>query len=131
VELSRCGCVIETFDVVREGTCKRKKYKVEVASPRCLIIITKTARIVMEAANANAQALREQILATEAQLQKLKKNLAQVEASDATQSYNHNNLPPEESVVTPHNDRKWPLSEEEYKRYGRQMIVPSIGIEGF
>lgn len=98
--------------------------------PRSLIIITKTVRIIMEAINASARALREQILATEAQLQELKENLAQVEASSAAQNHNHNNLPTEESVVTPQNDRKWPLSEEEYKRYGRQMIVPSVGIEG-
>lgn len=33
----------------------------------------------------------------------------------------------------PENDSsktKWPLSSEEYKRYGRQMIVPNIGIQG-
>lgn len=24
----------------------------------------------------------------------------------------------------------WPLSKEEYKRYGRQMIMPEIGLEG-
>jgi hypothetical protein len=27
-------------------------------------------------------------------------------------------------------ERKWPLSQEEYSRYGRQMIVPSVGIQG-
>jgi adenylyltransferase/sulfurtransferase len=33
----------------------------------------------------------------------------------------------------PENDSsktKWPLSSEEYKRYGRQMIIPNIGIQG-
>lgn len=109
------------------GSASEKNRKSKSA-PRSMGIITKRARFNMEAANTSAQALREQILATEAQLQKLKKDLAQVEASGAAQICN--NLPLEESVVTPHNDRKWPLSEEEYKRYGRQMIVPSIGIEG-
>ena len=27
-------------------------------------------------------------------------------------------------------DRRWPLSLDEYKRYGRQMILPTIGIDG-
>ncbi len=25
---------------------------------------------------------------------------------------------------------RWPLRGEEYRRYGRQMIVPSVGIQG-
>lgn len=83
----------------------------------------------MESANASAQALREQILATEAQLQKLKDELAQVEAHDATQRLHDLGL--NGSPVTELNDKKkWPLLEEEYKRYGRQMIVTSIGIQG-
>lgn len=82
----------------------------------------------MESANASAQALRKQIQATEAQLQKLKDTLAQVEASDATQRLHDLELGG--SPVTEVKGNKWPLLEEEYKRYGRQMIVPSIGIQG-
>lgn len=82
----------------------------------------------MEAANASAQALREQILATEAQLHKLKNELAQVEASAGARGFSNSSL--SESPVTQQNGKRWPLSEEEYKRYGRQMIVPSIGIQG-
>lgn len=25
---------------------------------------------------------------------------------------------------------KWPLRPEEYERYGRQLIIPSVGVEG-
>lgn len=28
------------------------------------------------------------------------------------------------------NDWRWPLDAEEYRRYGRQMIMPEIGLEG-
>jgi hypothetical protein len=80
----------------------------------------------MNSANAGAEALKKQILETEAQLQRLKDQLAQVEAGSLEQSVN--GLSVSESPVT--EDRKWPLSAEEYKRYGRQMIVHSIGIQG-
>jgi adenylyltransferase/sulfurtransferase len=83
----------------------------------------------MESASASAQALREQIAATEARLQKLKDELAQVEASDAARYLNGLSL--NGGPVTPQNgSAKWPLLNEEYQRYGRQMIVPSIGIQG-
>ncbi|PSS27657.1 hypothetical protein M430DRAFT_93215 [Amorphotheca resinae ATCC 22711] len=82
----------------------------------------------MESASASAQALREQIAATEARLQKLKDELAQVEASDAARYLNGLSL--NGGPVTPQNgSAKWPLLNEEYQRYGRQMIVPSIGIQ--
>lgn len=75
----------------------------------------------MEAASTGAQDLRKQISALEAQLQKLKGDLAQVEASDTVHCG---------SPVTRLTGKTWPLSQEEYKRYGRQMIVPSFGIQG-
>lgn len=25
---------------------------------------------------------------------------------------------------------EWPLPQEDYQRYGRQMIVPEVGLEG-
>lgn len=74
----------------------------------------------MESANASAEALRKQISETENSLRELKEQLAQIEARE--------NVPRVEDLQT--NDQKWPLSAEEYKRYGRQMIVPSIGIQG-
>jgi adenylyltransferase/sulfurtransferase len=72
----------------------------------------------MEAANTSAEALRAQIAATESELQRLKSQLAKIEEKKATNETN---------LVT---HSKWPLSQEEYKRYGRQMIVPGFGIQG-
>lgn len=109
--------------------CKRKKYTCsKVGSRFKFIIITKTTNI-MDAVNASAQALRNQIAGTEAQLEKLKNELARVEASAAAQDLHDLQL--KDNPVTQKKDEKWPLSEEEYKRYGRQMIVPSVGIQGF
>jgi len=74
----------------------------------------------MESANASAEALRRQISDTEETLRYLKEELAQIESRDNTTSAkNPSSDPP-----------KWPLSPEEYKRYGRQMIIPNIGIQG-
>jgi hypothetical protein len=80
----------------------------------------------MDSANASAEVLKKQILETEAQLKRLKDQLAQVETGSI--EHDVNGLRLSDSPVT--QDRKWPLSAEEYKRYGRQMIVPSIGIRG-
>src|ERR1700712_2819708 len=77
----------------------------------------------MESATQSADALRKQIAATEQELVRLKEHLASVEALDGIKELKLE----EPSPVT---NGKWPLSSEEYKRYGRQMIVPSIGIQG-
>lgn len=81
----------------------------------------------MESANAGAEALRKQIEVTEAELERLKAQLAQVEA---TQGLENLSIGSEPDLVTQETQQKWPLSLEEYKRYGRQMIVPSVGIKG-
>lgn len=83
----------------------------------------------MEGANAKVDTLRSQILETEAQLKRLKEELAQVEASG--KALTGHDPSAKENPVAQGNGQKWPLSAEEYKRYGRQMIVPSIGILGF
>ncbi|PVH85785.1 molybdenum cofactor synthesis protein-like protein [Cadophora sp. DSE1049] len=70
----------------------------------------------MDSATASAETLRKQISATEDDLKRLKAQLASVEAQDAEAA---------KGIAG-----KWPLSEEEYRRYGRQMIVPSVGIQG-
>lgn len=76
----------------------------------------------MDAATKTAESLRAQIEATEEQLRKLKEQLADLEDQNTSQNVQ------ESDPVT---QRKWPLSLEEYKRYGRQMIVPSIGNQGY
>jgi adenylyltransferase/sulfurtransferase len=77
----------------------------------------------MESATTTVEALRAQITATELQLDSLKKQLAQIEKNE----FDLRNA--SESQENSHRS-KWPLSQEEYKRYGRQMIVPGIGIQG-
>ncbi|RDL40041.1 uncharacterized protein BP5553_00020 [Venustampulla echinocandica] len=72
----------------------------------------------METANDSAEALRRQILETEDELKRLKDQLSKVEEKTALE---------QDGPVT---QSKWPLSAEEYQRYGRQMIVPNIGIQG-
>lgn len=74
--------------------------------------------------------LRAQIAATEAQLAGLKRELESAEqaaikvrAQDAPNST--------ATTSTQGNEkRKWPLLDEEYRRYGRQMIVPQVGLQG-
>ena len=58
--------------------------------------------------------LRQQIEAVEDQLQRLKAQLSQAELEV-------------QSASTP--DSKWPLTATEYQRYGRQMIIPEIGLK--
>ena len=77
----------------------------------------------MDQATKSAETLRKQIAATEEELIRLKGQLAAVEEREVQ---NLNSLSLQEDPVT----RKWPLELEEYKRYGRQMIVPNIGIQG-
>ena len=74
----------------------------------------------MESANASVEALRKQILDTEESLRELREQLAQIESRDVIKIAKNSSI----------NELKWPLSSEEYKRYGRQLIVPSIGIQG-
>lgn len=82
----------------------------------------------MNSANVSAGALRELISETEAQLQRLKDQLAQVEAENPVDWVNGSTVSDEAGNVT--SQEKWPLTAEEYKRYGRQLIVPSVGIQG-
>jgi adenylyltransferase/sulfurtransferase len=73
--------------------------------------------------------LRAQIAATEAQLAGLKRELASAQETAAADS---NGV--EGSDSNQHDQAKtesrWPLLQEEYKRYGRQMIVSQVGLEG-
>ena len=75
----------------------------------------------MESANLSAEALRSQIANTEKQLQELKQQLSEIETQD-------NVGLPDDHVQA--QTKTWPLTQEEYSRYGRQMIVSSIGIKG-
>ena len=80
----------------------------------------------MEPAKTDAEALRDLISATEQRLEDLKNKLADVERRAYPNGLNEEVSNELESLK----DSKWPLTPEEYLRYGRQMIVPSIGIQG-
>lgn len=71
--------------------------------------------------------LRAQITATEAQLAGLKCELANAEQAAQSETAT--------TVQIQHEDqngegKRWPLLQEEYKRYGRQMIVSQVGLKG-
>lgn len=76
----------------------------------------------MDSFEGTCASLRAQIAATETQLAGLKRALQDAEQAAAeakTQRASH-----EETK------RRWPLLDEEYRRYGRQMIVPQMGLQG-
>jgi adenylyltransferase/sulfurtransferase len=83
----------------------------------------------MNSTTASAEALRRQIVDTEEELRKLKEQLANIEAKDISKPLD-NFSSGEDKDLGPATLGKWPLLSEEYKRYGRQMIVPNIGIQG-
>ncbi|KAI0404810.1 adenylyltransferase [Xylaria palmicola] len=84
----------------------------------------------MDVVAGKIERLKAQISKTEAELQQLKTQLAELEATPPA--------PPISSPETQEQDQptetlqkwKWPLKEEEYARYGRQLILPSVGIKG-
>lgn len=70
--------------------------------------------------------LRAQIAATETDLAKLKRELQDAEAAaSAVKVPNGIN-----GETKDNRKRTWPLLAEEYRRYGRQMIVPQLGLQG-
>lgn len=71
-----------------------------------------------------AEALRRQIEAAEKELRNLKDELARIEEKSDMNGHNRDTS---DEIYESNN---WPLSPEEYLRYGRQMIVPNIGIQG-
>ncbi|KAF9894761.1 Urmylation protein [Aspergillus nanangensis] len=73
--------------------------------------------------------LRAQIAATETQLAGLKRDLESAEQAAAKARAQHVT---NTNTTSNHNSdtRRWPLLDEEYRRYGRQMIVPQLGLSG-
>lgn len=70
--------------------------------------------------------LRAQITATETQLAALKRDLEKAERA-ATQPADA----AANSTDAPNGTKaRWPLLQEEYKRYGRQLIMPQVGLQG-
>ncbi|KAL1963496.1 hypothetical protein VTN77DRAFT_8077 [Rasamsonia byssochlamydoides] len=86
----------------------------------------------MEDIEARCASLRAQITATESQLAALKRELESAEktATAAAAATAKTNGALDALPLQNGSKRKWPLSGEEYKRYGRQMIVPQMGLQG-
>lgn len=78
----------------------------------------------MDTARKSAQQLREQIAQAEEELRGLREQLAQAEANEQDQEAQTTAASANGSAW------KWPLKAEEYDRYGRQLILPKIGIQG-
>lgn len=70
--------------------------------------------------------LRAQIEATEAQLATLKRDLVNAEKAAAAKSETASSAGNHVESLDG-TRRRWPLLQEEYRRYGRQMIVPQVG----
>lgn len=99
----------------------------------------------MATAGEDVQSLRGHIENLEAELANLKTRLARVEGQAAAVD-GHSTAGPKGDAIPdnagsalqkgklgtaiPQIDSEWPLLQEEYKRYGRQMIVPEIGLKG-
>lgn len=130
-KFSSRGCV--------SSSCRKKNvvFLDVLAQTKKLVIVTKiittfptllTCQISpnMDSATQKADDLRKQIAKAEQELRNLKEQLAIAEKQEAVSVPELSQL----SIESQEGLRKWPLSSEEYKRYGRQMIVPNIGIQG-
>lgn len=79
----------------------------------------------MEYIHEKRAALAAKIAATEVQLNLLKRQLESLEKAAATAEAGG-----KLNDDTNGTGSRWPLEQEEYQRYGRQMIVPQVGLEG-
>lgn len=73
------------------------------------------------ACGGNADFIKTCVERTEKDLIRLRKDLARVEAEEQEARKQ------EAETKKPW---KWPLEEDEYSRYGRQLILPGVGVEG-
>jgi adenylyltransferase/sulfurtransferase len=87
----------------------------------------------MENIELKCASLRAQIAATEARLSWLRKELEMAEKAASAESCAviDGALNTDLHEQKQKQKQKWPLSADEYKRYGRQMIVPQIGLQGW
>jgi len=81
----------------------------------------------MDDLESTCASLRAQITETETRLAALKRQLDSAEKTLAEKGTNETSAATSDGQQSP---RKWPLLAEEYRRYGRQMIVPQIGLQG-
>lgn len=99
----------------------------------------------MQALGNQVRSLRQQIESTETQLRNLKQQLQQAEQQCVVEQAWQGGFPkdwitetlaalsPEAQQAAGRSNTthgRWPLESEEYKRYGRQMILPEVGLHG-
>jgi adenylyltransferase/sulfurtransferase len=72
---------------------------------------------------ADLDEFKDRIIALEAELEALRIDLAEAEANLERQEESNS----AELAAAP---SPWPLRPEEYERYGRQLIIPALGIKG-
>lgn len=79
-----------------------------------------------------AEQLRQKISETETELQDLRRQLAEIELSvkNPNADEDSGSTSDYQRSVDTSPEWKWPLKEEEYSRYGRQLILPTVGIKG-
>lgn len=76
-------------------------------------------------------ALTQQIAETEAKLAALRAQVHEMDRKIAAGAAVHAAPAQTESVVPPPwASSRWPMAQDEYRRYGRQMIVEEIGLQG-
>lgn len=73
--------------------------------------------------------IRRKILETEQELARLRDELHQAEAAEQTK-LDSGPLRDEPAAAAGDAAWKWPLSEQDYERYARQLIIPQVGVPG-
>lgn len=81
---------------------------------------------------AAAETLRSQIIRLENQLADLKIKLVEAETSaSAILHLSGSEISKKQATISKLEEHgRWPLDTDEYKRYGRQLIMPEIGLKG-
>ena len=76
--------------------------------------------------------LKRQILDKETELASLRSRLREAEriTTDIAPSQEPELLLPNSDDQPTHPDWKWPLRADEYERYGRQLLIPEVGVKG-
>lgn len=75
----------------------------------------------MEELGRDMEGLRQQVLKKEAELEDLKRKLAEAESAQQSHGQKGSSQPLA---------WKWPLRAEEYERYSRQLVLPGVGVAG-
>ncbi|KAI5867097.1 adenylyltransferase [Durotheca rogersii] len=83
----------------------------------------------MDPIASQAEQLRRRISQAERELRDLHRQLDELEAP-ARDPPAHQDAPDPAAAAAARPEWKWPLSEEEYVRYGRQLVLPAVGVEG-